>query len=262
MKRSSIVLILALLGGLIVSNSPADAAPVSRLLSSHPIAHSPSSSSIAAEHILPGSTSSTSKHRRASKKVDHILSRLHDKVVQQHQQQQKQYHHRPSARDLAWHGRSDPSIRRISNFNNDNYDHTHISSSLQGHAVLDEDDDDAGNELLDTEMDGLIRPDDEDTIEGEILEEEEDNVADDDDEEEATLDQVLAQVKFVNPKARSFFTRLSSKDGWIKENGLEDGDFVPEVFEDEEDEVVQTQSDKLMRFGGATAAADLAAGEA
>ncbi|KAF9904675.1 hypothetical protein EC991_002422 [Linnemannia zychae] len=54
---------------------------------------------------------------------------------------------------------------------------------IGGHAVLDDDDDDAGNELLDTESDGLLRPDADDevegTIEGEVLEEEED-----DDEEE------------------------------------------------------------------------------
>ncbi|KAF9283689.1 hypothetical protein BGZ88_010353 [Linnemannia elongata] len=49
--------------------------------------------------------------------------------------------------------------------------------TLGGHAVLDDDDDDAGNELLDTESDGLLRPDADDelegTIEGEVLEEEE-----------------------------------------------------------------------------------------
>ncbi|KAF9154051.1 hypothetical protein BG015_001993 [Linnemannia schmuckeri] len=48
--------------------------------------------------------------------------------------------------------------------------------TLGGHAVLDDDDDDAGNELLDTESDGLLRPDADDeiegTIEGEALEEE------------------------------------------------------------------------------------------
>lgn len=42
---------------------------------------------------------------------------------------------------------------------------------------MDDDDDDAGNELLDTESDGLLRPDADDeiegTIEGEVLEEEE-----------------------------------------------------------------------------------------
>ncbi|KAF9088974.1 hypothetical protein BGX23_006999 [Mortierella sp. AD031] len=46
--------------------------------------------------------------------------------------------------------------------------------TLGGHAVLDDDDDDAGNELLDTESDELLRPDADDTIEGEVLEEEED----------------------------------------------------------------------------------------
>ncbi|KAF9111743.1 hypothetical protein BGX27_004468 [Mortierella sp. AM989] len=48
--------------------------------------------------------------------------------------------------------------------------------TLEGHAVVDVDDDDDGNELLDTESDGLWGPDAdeeiEETIEGEILEEE------------------------------------------------------------------------------------------
>ncbi|KAF9923846.1 hypothetical protein FBU30_006105 [Linnemannia zychae] len=52
-----------------------------------------------------------------------------------------------------------------------------LDRTLGGHAVLDDDDDDAGNELLDTEFDGLLRPDADDeiegTIEGEVLEEEE-----------------------------------------------------------------------------------------
>ncbi|KAF9274554.1 hypothetical protein BGZ68_000553 [Mortierella alpina] len=56
--------------------------------------------------------------------------------------------------------------------------------TLNGHAVLDDDDDDAGNELLDTEADEFLRPDADDevegTIEGEVLEEE----GDDDEEEE------------------------------------------------------------------------------
>ncbi|KAF9943721.1 hypothetical protein BGZ72_003482, partial [Mortierella alpina] len=57
--------------------------------------------------------------------------------------------------------------------------------TLNGHAVLDDDDDDAGNELLDTEADEFLRPDADDevegTIEGEVLEEE------GDDEEEGEL---------------------------------------------------------------------------
>ncbi|KAG0032533.1 hypothetical protein BGZ81_010685 [Podila clonocystis] len=52
---------------------------------------------------------------------------------------------------------------------------------LEGHAVLDDEDDDAGNELLDTEFDGLLRPDADDeivdTIEGQdLVEEEEEEV--------------------------------------------------------------------------------------
>ncbi|KAF9315260.1 hypothetical protein BG003_003216 [Podila horticola] len=58
---------------------------------------------------------------------------------------------------------------------------------LEGHAVLDDEDDDAGNELLDTEFDGLLRPDAddeiEDTIEGQDLVEEEEEVEMFEDEE-------------------------------------------------------------------------------
>jgi len=49
--------------------------------------------------------------------------------------------------------------------------------TLEGHAVLDDDDEDAGNELMDTEEEGLLRPDADDelegTIEGQVLEVEE-----------------------------------------------------------------------------------------
>ncbi|KAF9404642.1 hypothetical protein BGZ94_004035 [Podila epigama] len=76
------------------------------------------------------------------------------------------------------------------------FQHLH-RASLHGHAIVDDEDDDAGNELLDTELDGLLRPDEDDevegTIEGQILEEEEEEDDDegyvddeeDDDSEEA-----------------------------------------------------------------------------
>ncbi|KAF9579978.1 hypothetical protein BGW38_003546 [Lunasporangiospora selenospora] len=59
------------------------------------------------------------------------------------------------------------------------------SSSLEGHAVLDDDDDDAGNELMDTEGDGFVPPDAEDEFEGSIEPEayEEEEEEDEDDED-------------------------------------------------------------------------------
>ncbi|KAI1299085.1 hypothetical protein EDD11_006505 [Mortierella claussenii] len=60
--------------------------------------------------------------------------------------------------------------------------------TLEGHAVLDDEDDDAGNELLDTEADGLLRPDADDeingTLEGQVLEEEEEEEEEEEDEED------------------------------------------------------------------------------
>ncbi|KAG0053991.1 hypothetical protein BGZ83_012160 [Gryganskiella cystojenkinii] len=59
--------------------------------------------------------------------------------------------------------------------------------TLGGHAVLDDNDEEAGNELLDTEEEGLLRPDADDevveTIEGQVLEVEEG----DDNEDESDI---------------------------------------------------------------------------
>lgn len=64
---------------------------------------------------------------------------------------------------------------------------------LEGHAILDDEDDDAGNELLDTEFDGLLRPDAddeiEDTIEGQdLVEEDDDEESQDDGVEDLEVD--------------------------------------------------------------------------
>ncbi|KAF9191698.1 hypothetical protein BGZ50_009228 [Haplosporangium sp. Z 11] len=85
-------------------------------------------------------------------------------MLHQRQQQQQQQSQQPMA--------------PIRSFQTQGAQHSHDSWSgrtLEGHAVIDDDDDDAGNELLDTEVDGLLRPDADDeiegTIEGEVLEE-------------------------------------------------------------------------------------------
>ncbi|KAF8928819.1 hypothetical protein BGZ58_009366, partial [Dissophora ornata] len=68
-----------------------------------------------------------------------------------------------------------------------------FDSTLRGHAVLDDEDDDAGNELLDTETDGLLRPDADDeiegTVEGEAFEEEEEDEDEDEDESDDEEDE-------------------------------------------------------------------------
>ncbi|KAG0008585.1 hypothetical protein BGZ80_003281 [Entomortierella chlamydospora] len=62
--------------------------------------------------------------------------------------------------------------------------------TLEGHAVVDEDDDDDGNELLDTESEGLWGSDVDDEIEGEILEEDYEEHDDKEDKEDGVdLDQ-------------------------------------------------------------------------
>ncbi|KAF9359427.1 hypothetical protein BGX26_012327 [Mortierella sp. AD094] len=67
--------------------------------------------------------------------------------------------------------------------------------TLEGHAVVDEDDDDDGNELLDTESEGLWGSDVDDeiggTIEGEILEEEDYEEHDDKDGVDMDQDEML-----------------------------------------------------------------------
>ncbi|KAF9190061.1 hypothetical protein BGZ51_009018 [Haplosporangium sp. Z 767] len=105
------------------------------------------------------------------------------------------------------------------------------ANSHGGHAVVDEEDDDLGNELLDTEIDGFSRPDEEDTIEGQILEEEEDDEEDENDED---TEDVMIQRYSQTLQATADETTLTGQD-WLSENGLEDIDLVPEDFDDEEE---------------------------
>ncbi|KAF9198344.1 hypothetical protein BGZ49_000852 [Haplosporangium sp. Z 27] len=178
----------------------------------------------------------------------------------------RSYSRRYSVQSSEWY-HHDRRVRSNSNL-------SHIS--LQGHAVVDDDDDDDGNELLDTETDDFIRPDDDDTIEGQILEEEED-------EEEEDLDRSVVdthfQTKFVLPQVDVI--KEEEDDSWVKENGLQEGDLVPELFEDDEREDEQEYQvpevklqlkpeyedaeDEIIaflsKFGGNNAAADLAAEE-
>ncbi|KAF9086690.1 hypothetical protein BGX23_008647 [Mortierella sp. AD031] len=138
---------------------------------------------------------------------------------------------------------------------------------LEGHAVLDDEDDDAGNELMDTELDGLDRPDDDDTIEGEILLVEEEETDDGDDDDEGVEGHILqhtlrAANTAANAEAAARARVSAMAANWMKENGIQDQDLLPEDFDDEdvseEEEVVNVV---MSRFGGRVAAADIAAGE-
>ncbi|KAG0022882.1 hypothetical protein BGZ82_010881 [Podila clonocystis] len=166
------------------------------------------------------------------------------------------------------------------------------SLSLHGHAVLDDEDDDAGNELLDTELDGLLRPDEDDTIEGEAIEEEEDE---DEQEDEDDIDAEAARVRamysldYNHPNSRdaSSLRALDEQEAEMLEEvqdqaeeedeeeedwlarGFRDSDLVPEDLEDDEEPEAEMPLPTMAntrfqvvvsRFGGKAAAADMAAG--
>lgn len=169
------------------------------------------------------------------------------------------------------------------------------SLSLHGHAVLDDEDDDAGNELLDTEMDGLLRPDEDDTIEGEAIEEEEE---DDEQEDEDDIDAEAARIRNMysfNLNHRNLNRDASSlkaldeqeaemleevqdqaeeedeeeEEDWLARRGFRDSDLTPEDLEDDEEPEAEMPSPTVTntrfqvvvsRFGGNAAAADMAAG--
>ncbi|KAF9999264.1 hypothetical protein BGZ80_008066 [Entomortierella chlamydospora] len=160
------------------------------------------------------------------------------------------------------------SLRRSTWYRNSDRRFRSASFSLEGHIVVDEDDDDAGNELLDTETDDLILPDDDYTIEGEILEEEGDDEFDFVDDHD--VENTHFQTKFTFP-SHAVVLNSEDTDSWVKENGLQDGDLVPESFEDEEEEEEEEEGSMevepkpeeeiLSEFGGNSAAADLAADE-
>lgn len=174
------------------------------------------------------------------------------------------------------------------------------SLSLHGHAVLDDEDDDAGNELLDTELDGLLRPDEDDTIEGEAIEEEEE---DDEQEDEDDIDAEAARIRDMysfNLNHRNRNRDASSlkaldeqeaemleevqdqaeeedeeeedeeeEEDWLARRGFRDSELFPEDLEDDEEPETEMPLPTVTnprfqvvvsRFGGNAAAADMAAG--
>ncbi|KAF9982384.1 hypothetical protein BGZ65_002931, partial [Modicella reniformis] len=158
MKHSVLILLATLVGTVSIlntNNNAAEAAPISRILSSHqPVlaqvlaparAQAPSSGN-------PQIKSRSHRHRHQSRassslnirtkqlsELERLLSSLpNDGIVPI-----------PAAasESLPWLQRTGRSAFRRASF-------------MHGHAVLDERDDDAGNEMLDTEADGSSRPDD------------------------------------------------------------------------------------------------------
>ncbi|KAG9320029.1 hypothetical protein KVV02_002449 [Mortierella alpina] len=101
--------------------------------------------------------------------------------------------------------------------------------TLNGHAVLDDDDDDAGNELLDTEADEFLRPDADDevegTIEGEVLEEEGDEEEEDelgDEEVDAIWAGVVEQISVLKSQLQG---EVDTDEALLVEKAFHDGDF-------------------------------------
>ncbi|KAF9898049.1 hypothetical protein BX616_004558 [Lobosporangium transversale] len=215
MKPTSLFFITALIGAAIINNNAAEALPISTILSSpsphrhhhhHHLAEASASASAPepvpapaqvspfAGRTRPRSSASIPKHRRASKKINRILTHDHHHSIARRATS--------SVASSSSSSHSQPSIKK--------------RASHQGHVVLDEEDDDAGNELLDTETEGLVRPDDDDTIEGEIIEEEGEEgdghplMAE---EIENDIDQLIARANFMNPrKAIRIFTKLVRKE--------------------------------------------------
>ncbi|KAG9069003.1 hypothetical protein KI688_009893 [Linnemannia hyalina] len=260
--RSTTFALFVAVGASILLSSSTDAAPISRLSSSqhdeealiagriqiksrfrHP-ASSPSASASSS------SSSSSHKHKHNKKKsIKHHASKSDKFLIPD-----------PELSGLAWypvpHSRNRHGTRAL---------------VPEGHAVIDEDDDDAGNELLDTELEsGLERPDDDDTIEGQILEEEDlddfDTVALDDSDDEGEEGHLLqhtlraantaanvARAKAAALAAAARARAVESLD-WLKESEVDFED--AEAKEVGEEEVVKVV---LSRFGGRAAAADMAA---
>ncbi|KAF9538933.1 hypothetical protein EC957_006018 [Mortierella hygrophila] len=149
LKRSSLALLASALVALIAYGPglQAEAAPIDRFLA-----------------LIPSSQQHNDDSAPLQPAPQPSLGRAQIRPIGQRQ---------PSFRPSSDHS-TGPSSSQIPS---DTSASTWSDRTLGGHAVLDDDDDDAGNELLDTESDGLLRPDADDeiegTIEGEVLEEEE-----------------------------------------------------------------------------------------
>ncbi|KAF9146208.1 hypothetical protein BGX30_003030 [Mortierella sp. GBA39] len=257
--RSTTFALFVAVGASILLSSSTDAAPISRSSSSqqdeealiagriqiksrfHHPASSPSASASSS------SSSSSHKHKHNKKKsIKHHASKSDKFLIPD-----------PELSGLAWYPVPHSRNRAL---------------VPEGHAVIDEDDDDAGNELLDTELEsGLERPDDDDTIEGQILEEEDlddfDTVALDDRDDDEGVEGHLLQhtLRAANTAANVARAKAAALAAAAKARAAESLDWLKESevdFEDAEaEEVGEEEVVKvvLSRFGGRAAAADMAA---
>ncbi|KAG0299292.1 hypothetical protein BGZ97_003798, partial [Linnemannia gamsii] len=160
MRRSSFALFVTVIGAsiLLSSTTTIDAAPISR---------SSSSSADTISSTTGAIVSHKHKHNKKHNKKKSNNNKLDKFLIPDAELSASSWYHRPIQRR----------------------NHPRALLPLEDHAVMDDEDDDAGNELLDTELDsGFERPDDDDTIEGQILEEEDlddfDAIADGDDGDE------------------------------------------------------------------------------
>ncbi|KAF9396566.1 hypothetical protein CPC16_000074 [Podila verticillata] len=282
LKRSSTLVLFASLVGTWISgdNTLADAAPISRLLARQ--ASSPSSPN-SAPHPSPG--------------------RVQIKLVNtpppppSFRRSDKSSSSQPKNNDILASVPEPPKeVKVLDSWYMIEQRRRGHSLSLHGHAVLDDEDDDAGNELLDTELDGLLRPDDDDTIEGEAIEEEEE---DDEQEDEDDIDAEAARIrnmysfsldqrnrrnqdasslKALDEQEAEMLEEVQDQaeeedeeeeEDWLARRGFRDSDLIPEDLEDDEEPEAEMPSSTVTnprfqvvvsRFGGNAAAADMAAG--
>ncbi|KAF9928104.1 hypothetical protein FBU30_002640 [Linnemannia zychae] len=255
MKGLSIAFFATVIGASILLNNEANAAPITQILSS---ASSPSSHD-----------NSNNRHREATA-VDHIQinsrsrSALSSASSYRSRSRKHRNNHAISAsyahlrKPLTHQAEADSSVWIANN------------RRLDGHVVLDDDDDDAGNELLDTELDSdLRRPDEDDTIEGEVIEEEDldDEAGDDDDEGieghllQHTLRAANTALNAARARAEAAAIAAASKPfSWIREDDIQDRTQMSEESTTVKAETIKLESIKpVSRFGGREAVAEMAA---
>ncbi|KAG0346508.1 hypothetical protein BG004_001580 [Podila humilis] len=138
------------------------------------------------------------------------------------------------------------------------FDRSAVSSpSLHGHVVIDDEDDDDGNELLDTELDGLLRPDEDDeiegTIEGQVLEEEEeDDGQEEEDDDEADIEAEVARIRELYSLDRIGGRRMTSRDAAaLRALDEEEAEMIEEIQDqaEEDDENEEEEEDWLTHRG-------------
>ncbi|KAF9293190.1 hypothetical protein BKA57DRAFT_464237 [Linnemannia elongata] len=257
MRNTTLALFMAV-GASILLSSSTDAAPISR--SSSQTKHQQDEETLIVGRIQiksrsrhPASSPSASASSSSSSSSSHKHKHKHNK--------KKSITHHASKFDKFLI--SDPELSGSTWYP---AQHRNGARALvpEGHAVIDDEDDDAGNELLDTELEsGLERPDDDDTIEGEVLEEEDldefDAIALDYGDDEGVEGHLLQHtLRAANTAANVARAKAAAMAAAARARAVESLDWLKESedAEAEEEEVVKVV---LSRFGGRAAAADMAA---